>query len=75
MGNNHSKILSSRQRESKLKVVEPNQSHSSYGAQQEEVLAQDIFHSLLYARAPASGAIQQAFRADASGRKFGIRRR
>lgn len=47
MGISQSKFSSSRQRESKLRVVEQNQSRPSYCAQQEEILPQDVFHSML----------------------------
>jgi hypothetical protein len=47
MGNSQSRILSSEQRESKLKIAGPSRSRAPYGAPQEEVMAENVFHSML----------------------------
>jgi lipopolysaccharide/colanic/teichoic acid biosynthesis glycosyltransferase len=47
MGNSYSRISPPGQRESHLKVSAPNYSRSSDGAQQEEVLQENVFHSML----------------------------
>jgi len=47
MGNSYSRISPPRQRESQLKVSEPNYSRLSDSAEQEDVLAENIFHSML----------------------------
>jgi len=47
MGNSYSRISSSGQREFKLKIAGPNQSRPSDGPQQEEVLGENVFHSML----------------------------
>jgi len=47
MGNSYSRISPLGQRESELKVSAPNYSRQSYGAQQEEVLVENVFHSML----------------------------
>jgi lipopolysaccharide/colanic/teichoic acid biosynthesis glycosyltransferase len=46
MGNSYSRISPLGQRESELKVSAPNYSRQSYGAQ-EEVLVENVFHSML----------------------------
>jgi lipopolysaccharide/colanic/teichoic acid biosynthesis glycosyltransferase len=47
MGNSYSRISPSGHRESQLEVSRPNYSHRSDGPEQEEVLAENIFHSML----------------------------
>src|ERR1700692_3255170 len=47
MGNSYSRISPSGHRESQLKVSSPNYSRRSDGPEQEDVLAENIFHSML----------------------------
>jgi len=47
MGNSYSRISPLGQRESELKVSAPNYSRQSDGALQEEVLVENVFHSML----------------------------
>jgi lipopolysaccharide/colanic/teichoic acid biosynthesis glycosyltransferase len=47
MGNSYSRTSPSGNRESQLKVSRPNYSRRSDGPEQEEVLAENIFHSML----------------------------
>ena len=47
MGNSYSRLSSSGQRAPQLNISAPNYSRSSDGAQIEEVLAENVFHSML----------------------------
>jgi lipopolysaccharide/colanic/teichoic acid biosynthesis glycosyltransferase len=47
MGNSFTKVLTPGRRESQLKVAEPNFTPRPHGEQEEEILAENVFHSML----------------------------
>ena len=66
MANSFSRISTSGQRESQIDVSGPNSFRPSDSGSHEEVLAENLFHSMLTLGAPESGALSQAVRPDAS---------